>query len=234
MKISVRKIILSLAFVVLLLVVLGSGVIIIKFGVGKNALPQDVCSVCSTSTWKPIYLPGTPACRWPCVSGLLLAIHRTKRQQGDPYSLHWLGLALGLALMSIDELASIHEACMWPLQSALGTSGPLFFAWVIPGFMIVLVVGLLYLRFLLALPPRTRNIFILAALVFISGALGMEMIGSSLYHDLIIAGKEESVPYALETIVEETLEMTGVLIFLYGILDYIKTEIRHWHIEFSD
>ena len=233
MKISVRKIILSLALVVLLLVVLGSGVIIIKFGVGKNALPQDVFRLLDLDV--EANLPTWYSCMSLALcSGLLLAIHRTKSKQRDPYSLHWLGLALGLALMSIDELASIHEACMWPLQSALGTSGPLFFAWVIPGFMIVLVVGLLYLRFLLALPPRTRNIFILAALVFLSGALGMEMIGSSLYHDLVIAGKEESVPYALETIVEETLEMTGVLIFLYGILDYIKTDIRHWHIEFSD
>jgi len=45
-----------------------------------------------------------------------------------------------------------------------------------------MIFGLVYLRFLVDLPPKTRHLFLIAGLVYISGVLGMEMVGANLWY----------------------------------------------------
>ena len=44
-------------------------------------------------------------------------------------------------------------------------SGPLFYGWVLAGGLSVIIVGLAYRRFLIALPQATRRLFLLGALM---------------------------------------------------------------------
>jgi hypothetical protein len=81
----------------------------------------------------------------------------------------------------------------------------------------VLVVFLLYLQFLAALPARTRFLFLLAATLYVGGALGVEMLGSNYYFHY----GPDTLAYQLIITVEEGMEMFGVVTFLYALFSYM-------------
>lgn len=148
-------------------------------------------------------------------SGLLALQAVSARQNGRPDYRHRFGLAALFFGLAIDENFALHERMIVPLQGALGASGYFHFAWVIPYSLVVLALGLTYLQFLLNLPAATRRRFMTAAVVYLSGALGMEMIGGSYYEKL---GGVPDLAYALITTVEELFEMAGVILFIHALL----------------
>jgi hypothetical protein len=152
-------------------------------------------------------------------SGLLAVITSTRKRVGDYYTTHWGALSIIFVLMSLDEAAEIHDLFIEPLRSLLNTGGLFYFAWVIPGGAFVAIFVLAYTRFLFYLPIRFRRLFIAAGAVYVLGALGMEMLGGleiDLHH-----GKE-NLPYLAAETVEEFLEMSGVILFLYSLMEYIR------------
>lgn len=156
-------------------------------------------------------------------SGLLLlaaallavnaALHRQER-----YARHWAGLAAIFLYLSADEAAAIHEEFTDPLQTALNTSGYLSFAWVIVGAAFVLVVGLLYARFVLHLPPATRRGMIAAAVLYVGGALVIESISANQWE---LDGGSSLLYSAIGTL-EELCEMLGVIVLIYTLLAYLE------------
>ena len=150
--------------------------------------------------------------------------------RGKPYFLHWLGLGFIFIYLSLDEFFSLHERLNQPLRSALNTSGFLTYAWVIPFSVLLLVLFLLYLRFLIALPRKTRLLFILAAIVYVGGALVFEMF-AGWAHTLL--GTKDSLLYLALGTVEELMEMVGVVVFLYALLDYIDHQLPGLRIRIS-
>jgi len=150
-------------------------------------------------------------------AGLLGLIARAERERGSQDWRYWAGLAVIFVALSADEAASIHELAIHPLRRALGVSGVLAFAWVIPGAAFVALVGAVYLRFLLRLPAPTRSQFVLAGALFVGGALGMEMVGGALY-----TAYGMGLQTALESIVEETLEMVGIVVFIHALLSHLR------------
>lgn len=163
-------------------------------------------------------------------SYLLSVIYLAKRRENDRMAKYWLGLAIIFLLLSLDEAASIHEMSIDPVRNALGTSGIFFFAWVIPALILLAVFAVVYLRFLFVLPRWTRIRFILAGLIFVSGAVVMEMVAGVLYQYREIS----KIPYALGAILEEGMEMAGILIFMVTLLKYIKEEVGPWRMEVVD
>jgi len=97
-----------------------------------------------------------------------------------------------------------------------GDLGIFYFAWVIPGIALVLVLGLFFLRFLLSLPATTRRRFLIAATLYLGGALGVELIGGQ-YAEL---HGFESFTYSMIATVEESLEMAGLILFIRALLKY--------------
>ncbi len=151
----------------------------------------------------------------------LLVIGLGKRDLKDRYAAHWLALAGMLGWISMDEAASVHEMSiplLRPLFQSSGYGGGyLWFTWVVIGAALVLVVGLSYARFLAHLPAVTRRLFVLAATLYVGGAIGVEMLGAK-YAFLF---GQRGYPYALLTMTEETLEMVGVVVLLYSLLTYL-------------
>ena len=129
----------------------------------------------------------------------------------------------------MDEVATIHELPIDPLRNALNAGGLLYFTWVIPGAIFVMIVGLSYLRFLGHLPSRTRNLFLIAAAVFVGGAIGVEMI-SGLQAD---RHGETNFAYAMIITIEEAMEMLGVVIFIHAVADYLHRTVGELHIQFA-
>lgn len=126
------------------------------------------------------------------------------------WRLHERGLAAVFLYLSIDELTQIHEQVIKPLRSFLHLSGALYFAWTVVALPLTGLYALLMLGYLRALPRVTRRSFLLAGIMYVGGAAGVEMIGSSLYSK----GKGDTVAYVLETVIEEGLEMTALVVFL--------------------
>ncbi len=154
-------------------------------------------------------------------SSLLAIITIAKKKNGERY-IYWLGLAIIFLFLSVDESLTIHESLTDKVRTALNTSGLLYcFAWIIP-YSIALIVSLLvYIKFILNLPSRIRILFITAGLIYVSGAIGVELVGGR-YSEL----HSYNVTFLVITTVEELLEMAGVVIFIFALTSYIDIEFK--------
>ena len=165
-------------------------------------------------------------------SQLLFVIGYARRQVGAPDVWHWLVLAAIFILLSIDEAAEIHEAVSsaftgvfaWLAQGVGGAFVPLLqkpgYHWVVGGAMLAGGVGIAYLRFLWALPPRTSRGFVLAGVLYVAGAIGFELIGGSYSAQV---GADNVVFVALMTI-EESLEIIGLIVFVHVLLVHVQSQ----------
>jgi hypothetical protein len=99
----------------------------------------------------------------------------------------------------------------------LDASGYLFYPWVLAGSAFALIIALSYLRFLFRLPSKTRWGFLLSGLIYVGGAVGLELVGAN-YDDQY--GREHFV-YAMLVALEESMELFGVLLFLSSLHGYM-------------
>jgi len=162
-------------------------------------------------------------------AALLTIITLVRREESDRWWTYWCGLAVIFLYLSMDEAASIHELTITPVRDLLDVGGIFHWAWVIPGMIFVAAIGLTYFKFVLSLPRRTRSHFVVAAAVFLGGALGVEMAGAAWFEEF----GRRNLGYVTFWTVEETLEMAGLIIFLYALLRYIETEIGRLRIIFQ-
>lgn len=151
---------------------------------------------------------------------LLLLVGLDERRARSRLAVHWFLLAALFCYLSLDEAISIHEKLSVPTSRLLGTSGALAFAWVIP-YGLAAVVGLmLATSFLRALPRSTLIQFMVAAAVFLGGALCMEMVGS--YLEPADPTQTRSLGYWLATTLEEALEGLGLIIFIDALFVHLR------------
>lgn len=149
---------------------------------------------------------------------LLLISFQVARASRAPRAYGWCVLAVGFAFMSIDEAIEIHEHLTF-----FRTRGVLYFSWVIPAAIIVLVVLGALVQFLRALAPGTRNRFLLAGALYVIGAVGFELpLG-------VITERwgNESLPYALVDWVEESLEIGALVLFVHALLRHLASVGAH-------
>ena len=131
---------------------------------------------------------------------------------------HWYFLMLLFVFVSMDEALAIHERLNGPVRAALGTGGLFYWAWIIPYGAAAILIALAYIPFFKALPAHTRLFFILSAVVFLSGAIGMEMLAAA---ESERSGGTRNLAVELYSGVEETLEMLGVVGFMYALADHL-------------
>ena len=163
-------------------------------------------------------------------SALLAAIAQIQSQDSTPKVSDWQTLAGIFLFLSIDELVSLHELLIEPLRAALGTTGIFYFAWVIPYSVLVVLLGIRFLKFLTHLPAQTRRSFVLAGALYVGGALGMEMI-DGLYASVY---GQDNFTYAALTNLEEFLEMLGIVVFIHSLLVYLKRYVEVIQIRISN
>ncbi|HEY9488790.1 MAG TPA: hypothetical protein VIQ51_10675 [Chryseosolibacter sp.] len=160
-------------------------------------------------------------------SVLLWLIGSNHEEKLKNRALYWKFLSLVFAFLALDEFAGLHEDLAKPVKSLIDQSSIqsdyLHFAWFIPYSIATLVLGIIYVRFFFKLPPRTRQLFFLSALLFLSGAVGMEMVGGKYWASQNWApdlSQKVNFTYALIITLEELLEMLGIVIFAYALADY--------------
>jgi len=160
---------------------------------------------------------------------LLLIISIAKRKSNDPFFAHWLFLSLLFFLLSTDEIIQLHEQIISPIRNTLNTKGFLYYAWVIPAFIFGLLLLLAYLKFLIKLDAKTRRLFLFSGFIYVFGAMGFEIIGGKYVSDF----GQNNFTYALITTVEETLELLGLIIFIYALLKYLGSKFPDLRISFQ-
>ena len=133
-----------------------------------------------------------------------LALYVISQGGNEKYNKQWLGLALGFLILSIDETAGLHESFNTAVE----------FNWAIAGGVLVFIFALAYIPFLLSLDRRLAFWFVLSGTIFISGALGIELLAADM--------DEDAMSYGFATALEEGLEMLGALLFLRANLQQVN------------
>jgi hypothetical protein len=134
-----------------------------------------------------------------------------------PYFWHWRSLAIVFLYLSIDETAILHEQ-LSRINDLVKIGELRYAAWTIPAFVIVSIFVIFYLQFLAHLRSKTKRLFWLSGVTYIMGAIGFELVGVI----ITAAQSSETLSYIIITHFEEGLELLGLAIFLYGLLDYLS------------
>jgi hypothetical protein len=128
----------------------------------------------------------------------------------------WLILSLVFLLLSIDEIAGLHENILQFVHIAFfgwGVSSVAINGWLLLSPVILMILYLLY-RFVLAkLDNDTLVLFILAGAIYISGSVIIEGLTSAL-----VIYDNNFLTNGLFTALEETMEILGIIIAIYATL----------------
>lgn len=151
-------------------------------------------------------------------SGLLAVISSIKKT--DRYFIYWKNLSLIFLFFSLDEAFSFHEILIIPSLREQFNLSPIFFhTWVIFGIPAVIFFVFKYFQFFLDLPKKTQYLFLFAAIFYVSGSLGMEMVNGLLREYF---GRRDIIT-TIGIVIEELLEMIGIVTFIYALLAYCSS-----------
>ena len=138
----------------------------------------------------------------------------------------WFMLGCVFIYLSIDESIMIHEMFNRPLREHLGLGEYFFFPWVLVALAAVVIVGFASLKLLRFVDSKTRWLFVIAGIVFVSGAVGMELVAGVIFAD---AGSEElgvqRISHVIAQAIEEGMELSGISIFFWAIVNYIRQSV---------
>ncbi len=134
----------------------------------------------------------------------------------------WWLLGIGFCLLSLDEIAGFHEFVNTVSSDT---------HWTTYGVMLVFVTGFVLLPFLRSLPTRTQLQFLIAGAVYVGGAIGVEW--ATIWYEE--NDQLDTLAYNLWNALEEFMEMTGVILYIYAVLTHITDNRQgvHIHIQHS-
>ncbi|MDF1702333.1 MAG: hypothetical protein P1V36_14375 [Planctomycetota bacterium] len=150
---------------------------------------------------------------------LTLLVARSSKRTGDGLWVWWFVLGLGFHYLSIDEVAGMHEFLNTYGEELLGISE----RWTTYALVGVVLLTVAYVPFLQALRrqgrTRTLALLILSGGLYVGGAVGAEWLSPS------DPAAFSRVAYAVGWVsLEEGLEMAGVILVIYGLLDALRGE----------
>ncbi len=121
--------------------------------------------------------------------------------------------------MAVDEAFVLHERLIKPMRAYLGDEpyGIFYFAWVVPYIAIMVILAPFFLNFLRRLPAKTRLAFLTAAILYVGGAVGLELLEGR----FVELHGAKNLTYSMLTTAEEGLEMGGTIVFVWALLTFI-------------
>lgn len=156
-------------------------------------------------------------------SAAVLAGLIARRRIGPPgLTLFWWLSAGGLAVLSFDELLSLHNRMNVLFPREIAEVGIFRFRWVAGGLIAVAAAFAVALPLLRHLPRRTLLPLSFASVVYLAGALGAEMFAGYL---VSLPGPTDRFLYSCAVVIEETLEMTGTVLLIAALLRHTKREL---------
>jgi hypothetical protein len=151
------------------------------------------------------------------LNAMLLVIVAVRARQ---YARYWMVLAVIFCLLAVDETVSLHEAVGRFVSRAVYEGQTITYFWTLLAGPAVAVLLVYLWRFLFALQPRTRTLFLVSGAVYVGGALVFELFGWAykISDSYVWAG------YLALTFIEETMEMLGQILFCYALLDLLTIQ----------
>lgn len=141
-------------------------------------------------------------------------------QSNQKENVFWILMTIVFGYLAIDEAVSIHELFTPRARIFFHASGAFANAWVIP-YGIALIIFLFFIFDpLMRLPAKTRHGFVLAGILFVTGALGFEMIDAGVRSPAVMPWMTQSLASSIYILCEESLEMLGIALAL-------RTSLRH-------
>lgn len=160
---------------------------------------------------------------------LLYIIHNISDK--NQYKRFWFILSIVFSYLSLDEFVGLHEKLVSPINSIFNFDGYFLFSWIFVGLAFVIAVGLYSIPFLLKLPRLTAIHFISAGSIFVIGAVGFEMLGGNEFDLGVKAGGTDydqlGIKYAIFMTIEETMEMSGIILFNYALVRYLSFIVKN-------
>lgn len=152
-------------------------------------------------------------------TSILAIISNIKKIRGDKQAGLWWMMTGIFFYLATDEILESHEYMAIVLRKSFNLSGIFWYAWIIPFSVAILLLCILFYRFVFFnLPAPVRKMFITAGVIYISGALGMEMIGAWLFTHY----GSDNLKWVMLTSIEECLEMYGIIYFIHTLLLYAQ------------
>lgn len=154
---------------------------------------------------------------------LLFFIWHMQRTEAKGNRIAWLALALGFFFLSFDEVLMFHEtygrtAGTYLLRKTNFSDS--YLVWTLPYAVAGLLTGIIFLRFVCSLPARTKMLFFVAGFLYVGGAVGMEILGGW----MVELQNGFNLAYRICECLEEVMEMSGVALFVFALLDYITRQ----------
>ena len=155
-------------------------------------------------------------------SFLFYLLSRTETEKKVKY---WFGLSLLFIFLAFDESVKLHEKLGDYVENFVDASGYLYYPWFIPYTIAVGIIAIFYIRFFLAMEKKVFYAFTLSAIIFLTGAIGFDILGAneaSIHSD-------ETLIYCIYYTIEESLEMFGLIYLIHillGLLDDVRVVMK--------
>ena len=203
-------------------------VIIVLLGVAREAFVHVIGTGTALKDLRHISLDGELNIATWYSSSLMLAasalsLLASRLDSDGRQRRYWLMISAVMLLMSIDETASFHESLITVFDSWAQYSDYLHFAWVVVAIPFVILFGIVSVPFLSRLPRKTAARFVAAGVLFVFGALVMEMIDGAIQVRL----GAESLAYRLGAMTEDAFELIGMSLFVTVLVSYV---LRFTHV----
>jgi hypothetical protein len=144
----------------------------------------------------------------------------SQRQKTQRARNRWTALGVLYLFLSMDEMSAFHEMLGIALRRVSVFVSVFHYAWLAYGFAFTAAVAAYFAPFVLRLPRYVLGCIAVAAGVYLFGAVFLEWFAGKVRDGVL------SYPFGLsefhEIIVEEFLEMLGVIILIHGLLMYLR------------
>jgi len=217
--VSATKIVLILGFIAIFLVLASIGVeIITRFTWDSRVLGLGP----RFNLNREYNIPSFFSAILLLISGVLFGIIAiVKSDRNDRFKVYWSLLSFIFLFLAVDESTSIHEMFSDPLRELLDMGGIFYYAWILIAIPLIILFVVGYWRFFKHLPRETIINIGLAFLIFISGAIVLEMLGGWYENQF----GDRDLMYDVIVTIEESLEMTGSILLIRALLTFIAFDI---------
>ena len=147
------------------------------------------------------------------------------------YSSRWFVLAAVFVFLSYDEMFSVHEQLTTPLRNTFQTSGLFYYPWVIAYLIPLIALMAWFLPAWLRLSTEARRRLVAAGLLYLFGAVVMEMINGA-YDEAY--GHGRTLAWGLLASIEESLEMAGLITLVYALFRLLSPAAGGAPVVFDD
>lgn len=143
----------------------------------------------------------------------------------------WMLLSLIIFTMALDKATGFHEFITRPIRKILisAVAVPVKYLIIIIALALGLAVLVILFRLLRSLPGKSQKSFLIAAGIYLSGAIVLDLIGSVFYD---YSGRNNLI-YDFLSILEVSLEMGGIIMFMRALIDYIADTIADINLGFG-